>query len=150
MHFNSSAARRIGAALALGASWLLAGCNMSDPDWDTDPRSSAFYDRYPIKVKTVQGRQVAVTKECGDWSENLAYSPANRPYPNHGCALQNNIAAMVANPSDFQRPRAMTPSRAANRATAMTIYDALPESAGTIAASSSESASETSDATVSN
>lgn len=55
-------------------------------------------------------RKVAVTTECGDWSENLRGDQFNNTYPNQGCALQQNIAAMVANPEDFETPRAMGPS----------------------------------------
>lgn len=55
-------------------------------------------------------RKVAVTAECGDWSENLQGDQTNNTYPNQGCAQQQNIAAMVANPQDFETPRAMGPS----------------------------------------
>ncbi len=54
-------------------------------------------------------RKVAVTKECGDWSVNLAGDQFNDPLPNNGCAIQQNMAAMVANPEDFEGPRPMTP-----------------------------------------
>lgn len=54
-------------------------------------------------------RKVAVTDECGDWSDNLAGDARNVDYNNYGCAQQNNMAAMVANPDDFEKPRAMTP-----------------------------------------
>ena len=50
-------------------------------------------------------RSVAVTKECGDWSSDLANTSSNEPYPNFGCAMQNNIAAMAVNPDDFVVPR---------------------------------------------
>lgn len=58
-------------------------------------------------------RKVAVTTECGDWSENLAADYRNLDYPNFGCTAQNNLAAMVANPEDFEQPRAMSPAPAA-------------------------------------
>ena len=70
-------------------------------------------------------RKVAVTRECGDWSENLASTARNETYPNFGCATQHNIAAMVSNPEDFETPRAMTQAwgpAAANRTAALTIY----------------------------
>jgi pilus assembly protein CpaD len=60
-------------------------------------------------------RYVAEAPECGrDWSENLARSYQNTPWPNYGCAGQRNLAAMVANPADLLGPRTMT-SRDANR-----------------------------------
>ena len=67
-------------------------------------------------------RKVAVTKECGDWSSNLGTSYSNEAYPNLGCANQQNIAAMVANPEDFERPRASGPVLAENRTEAMKIF----------------------------
>jgi pilus assembly protein CpaD len=60
-------------------------------------------------------RAVAVTKECGDWSTDLNHSPNNEPYPNLGCAVQNNMAAMVQNPTDFEVPRPADPVHAASR-----------------------------------
>jgi pilus assembly protein CpaD len=62
----------------------------------------------PVLVSYV--RRYAVTKECGDWSESLTATGANDAYPNFGCAQQHNIAALVANPEDFEVPRAETPS----------------------------------------
>lgn len=67
-------------------------------------------------------RKVAVTKECGDWSENLGSTYSNEPYPNFGCSIQHNIAAIVASPEDFERPRATGPVLAGNRTEAMNIF----------------------------
>jgi pilus assembly protein CpaD len=52
----------------------------------------------------------AVTNECGDWSNNLTHTGRNEPPANFGCAHQQNIAAVVANPEDFVTPRTMTAS----------------------------------------
>jgi len=60
-------------------------------------------------------RKIAVTPECGDWSEDIAVTAKNEPPPNFGCATQNNIAAVVANPEDFEVPRTSTPSDAMRR-----------------------------------
>lgn len=86
----------------------------------------------PIQISYL--RKVAVTRECGDWSDNLADNPDNTPYLNYGCATQHNIAAMVANPEDFERPRAMSPVVAANRTAAMAIYFNTPDAASSTAA----------------
>ncbi len=67
-------------------------------------------------------RSVAVTKECGDWSADLANTSSNEPYPNFGCATQNNIAAMVVNPDDFVVPEPTTPALAAARDQATRQY----------------------------
>ncbi len=74
-------------------------------------------------------RKVAVTKECGNWRDNLAGTQYNESYRNHGCAVQNNIAAMVDNPEDFEKPRPMAPAAAASRSTAVEAYnkgDSMP------------------------
>jgi len=60
----------------------------------------------PIRVSYL--RYVAEPPQCGDWSTNLAYEPANLPYPNLGCAQQRNLAVMVANPADLLGPRSET------------------------------------------
>ena len=59
-------------------------------------------------------RKFAVTKECGDWSKSVTETGDNRPYRNFGCAQQHNLAAMVANPEDFENPPAMAPVAASS------------------------------------
>jgi pilus assembly protein CpaD len=66
-------------------------------------------------VQIVYTRSVAVTKECGDWSSDWADTKANETPSNFGCSIQNNIAAMVVNPQDFEVPTATTPTSAATR-----------------------------------
>lgn len=68
-------------------------------------------------------RKVAVTKECGDWSDNLAGNQYNEDYRNYGCATQNNLAAMASNPEDFETPRAMSPAPAAPRMRGVHAYN---------------------------
>jgi pilus assembly protein CpaD len=60
-------------------------------------------------------RKIAVTPECGDWSEDIAVTGNNEPPPDFGCATQNNIAAVVANPEDFEVPRTATAADAMRR-----------------------------------
>ena len=93
----------------------------------------------PIQISYL--RKVAVTAECGDWSDNLANDPDNTLYRNYGCATQHNLAAMVSNPEDFERPRAMSPVTAANRTAAMAIYYKTPDGATATPAASSDSSS---------
>ena len=47
----------------------------------------------------------AVESECGQWKEDLVYTPENKNYGNFGCATQNNLAEMIANPQDLVGPR---------------------------------------------
>lgn len=58
----------------------------------------------------------ARTDACGDWSENLSFTLDNTTPRNFGCAVQQNIAAMVADPRDLVQPRSFEPGDA-NRAT---------------------------------
>jgi pilus assembly protein CpaD len=60
---------------------------------------------------------------CGDWSEDLTATDSNEPTPNFGCAVQTNIAAMVADPRDLVQPRAMDTSDAARRRTVVGHYE---------------------------
>ena len=75
----------------------------------------------PVQISYI--RSVAVTKECGDWSENLANTSNNAPYPNFGCSVQNNIAAMVVNPDDFVVPEPSAPASAASRYPSQFMYN---------------------------
>lgn len=59
-------------------------------------------------------RAVAVTKECGDWSRDMAYV-GNGSHPNFGCATQNNIAAMMNNPNDVKVMRPFDPAWSSTR-----------------------------------
>jgi pilus assembly protein CpaD len=64
----------------------------------------------------------ASTKECGDWSTNLADSEDNDVPPNFGCAIQKNLAAMVADPRDFVSPRQLGPADEGRVATVLDKY----------------------------
>lgn len=109
----------------------------------------AGVDRNAIRVSSYDGssdvvslrytRKVAITEPCGNWSRNIANDGRNEPYPNFGCTAQNNLAAMVANPEDFQQPRKMTDAPASGQMSAMKTYESgewskepveLPSAAG--------------------
>ena len=60
-------------------------------------------------------RRFAVTSECGDWNDNLSETYSNQNYKNFGCTGQHNLAAMVANPEDFETPRTSTSASASRR-----------------------------------
>lgn len=87
----------------------------------------------PVQLTYI--RSVAVTKECGDWSTDLATTSNNEVHQNYGCAVQNNIAAMAVNPDDFVAPRATTPAYAAARTPG--ILSVLPPAASASTAASS-------------
>jgi len=65
----------------------------------------------------------AHTDSCGDWSQNLAYTLDNATPRNFGCAVQQNIAAMVADPRDLVQPRAFEPADANRSGTIIGNYE---------------------------
>jgi type IV pilus biogenesis protein CpaD/CtpE len=110
------------AGIALG----IAGCKSTEPDIDDFYVPTAHYERHPIIV-TKSG---AHAKDCGSWPEDLSRTSQNDQYENLGCAHQNNIAAMVANPRDLVRPRAQSPSDPMRRSK---IFDNYREGEATAA-----------------
>ena len=85
----------------------------------------------PVQLTYI--RSVAVTKECGDWSSDMADTSSNEPYSNNGCSTQNNIAAMVVNPNDLVVPRQTTPVLAATRTPGVTPTMTAPAAASSVA-----------------
>ena len=65
----------------------------------------------------------AKVDKCGDWSENVAATGDNQSMPNFGCAVQNNIAAMVADPRDLVQPRTMGDADGSRRSTVIGHYE---------------------------
>jgi pilus assembly protein CpaD len=65
---------------------------------------------------------LARTDECGDWSEDVSKVFNNSTAANFGCSVQQNIAAMVADPRDLMGPREMDMGNAARRATVIGKY----------------------------
>jgi pilus assembly protein CpaD len=70
----------------------------------------------PVSLATIKLNYSKMTAEvgpCGLWPHDLGPSfdrtyNENRPYWNHGCANQRNLAAMVAEPADLVQPRTET------------------------------------------
>jgi pilus assembly protein CpaD len=50
----------------------------------------------------------SVDSQCGQWDEDIIDTSENKNYANFGCATQNNLAQMIANPADLLGPRAMS------------------------------------------
>jgi pilus assembly protein CpaD len=70
------------------------------------------------------------TDSCSNWTENVGETLDNGPQQNFGCAVQHNIAAMVADPRDFVKPRPMSASDAQRRTAVMNNYQqGLPTAA---------------------
>lgn len=65
---------------------------------------------------------VATPPVCGVWQGVKARDYANLRSPNYGCAAQNNLAAMVADPRDLVAPADSTPADASARVRMMGRY----------------------------
>ncbi len=55
----------------------------------------------PGQARIVLTRSTASVPDCPDWSHTQERNPHNATNPNYGCAINSNIAAMVANPEDL-------------------------------------------------
>jgi pilus assembly protein CpaD len=65
----------------------------------------------------------ASADSCGDWSEDLGFTLENQTPKNFGCAVQHNIAAMVADPRDLLGPREAGSVDTARRQTVIDLYE---------------------------
>lgn len=57
----------------------------------------------PGTARIVVTRSTASVPGCADWSKNSEFSLMNETSTNFGCAVNGNLAAMVANPEDLVR-----------------------------------------------
>ena len=60
-------------------------------------------------VRVVVSRTRASMPTCPNWSVRAQPNYANRTMSNHGCAVNGNLAAMVADPNDLVYGRASLP-----------------------------------------
>ena len=64
----------------------------------------------------------AIVPDCGVWPEDLGKPDTDKQFFNFGCAHQQNLAAMVQDPSDFIMPREMTPADGDQRSRVIEDY----------------------------
>ena len=55
----------------------------------------------PGQARVVITRSMASVPGCPDWSHTAEGNELNATNPNYGCAVNSNLAAMVANPEDL-------------------------------------------------
>ncbi len=65
---------------------------------------------------------VATPSACGIWEGMQARDYGNLRSPNFGCATQNNLAAMIADPHDLVEPAASTAADTPSRIRAIRAY----------------------------
>ncbi len=82
------------------------------------PRGSIRFATYranataPVRLTYVSSYGTSL--KCGQWSDDVTETENNMLTPNHGCAVQANIAAMVADPETLSVPAATDPIVAAS------------------------------------
>ncbi len=76
----------------------------------------------PAPLRLSYLRVKAVVPTCGIWPEKGPNSIDDEQFANFGCAQQQNLAAMVANPADLMRPQPMTPASGGRRANVIKTY----------------------------
>jgi pilus assembly protein CpaD len=54
-------------------------------------------------ARVIISRSIAYVPGCPDWRQNSENSLGNNTSSNYGCAVNSNLAAMVANPEDLVR-----------------------------------------------
>ena len=63
----------------------------------------------PGTVRVIVSRARATMPTCPNWSSGWSPNYGNRTMPNYGCAVNGNLAAMVADPQDLIHGRADLP-----------------------------------------
>jgi pilus assembly protein CpaD len=71
----------------------------------------------PVRVSYIS--TYAKTKACGQWPQDATETEDNKYLASHGCAVQANIAAMIADPETLFVPTATDPIRANTRVNAI-------------------------------
>jgi pilus assembly protein CpaD len=79
-------------------------------------------------VRLSYARPTAIAPECGHWHRDIGQERERLHYPEFGCATQSNLARMVANARDLQRPQDEQPRSAERRSQGWSRYIA-PEQA---------------------
>jgi len=74
----------------------------------------------PVRLSFLKVK--AVAPDCGIWPEDLGKPDTDKQFFNLGCAQQQNLAAMVQNPSDLIMPREMTPADGGQRSRVIDLY----------------------------
>ncbi len=85
----------------------------------------------------------ARSDRCGDWPHDASDTSGNLPLPDFGCAVQHNVAAMVADPRDLVAPRGMDAGDATRRETVVGTYELAKPTAAAKSADQSGAVSST-------
>ena len=83
-------------------------------------RASMANSAAPILVTFL--KFVATPSPCGNWSKSYENASANEPTQNLGCANQNNLAMLVADPADLSGTRPADAPSTARREKVLGLY----------------------------
>ena len=98
---NEAAARRIaGQAVGLMRELDVNGAQINLTSYHASGHGESATVRLSYNAMSAD-----VATKCGRWEEDLTDTRENLNYGNFGCATQNNLAKMVANPEDLLGPR---------------------------------------------
>ena len=92
-------------------------------------------------ARIIVTRATASVPHCPDWSDNSDSNLRNGNHSNYGCAVNSNLAAMIANPDDLLHgATGSTQSTITTSDKAIQVYSAkTPTGAGDLKATSSKS-----------
>ncbi len=114
---NEAAARKVGSAVAAR---LRENGVPSDRIRFFSYDASNHGNSAPVRLS--YQAVAAKVENCGKWPKDLTEVSENKQYHNFGCASQNNLAAVIANPSDLIAPRGMSDVDAARRGVVIDEY----------------------------
>jgi pilus assembly protein CpaD len=106
---------------------------------DGAPITAGYLDGATVRVVITRSR--AIVPNCPNWSAKASSNLGNQTDPNFGCAVNSNLAAMIANPDDLLHgatPKGETVIMSSTKAI-QTYRDAKPTGAGGLPTISSES-----------
>lgn len=133
---NSKRSQTASAAFLALALFSLSGCIADDALNDDGIRNPAESSQaYPLQAMRGKGH------ECGNWPQDLTETAQNTAYVNHGCAVQANIAAEIADPSTLYRPHATDLPLGANAAAAVRNMNTAAAATSSLSTSATSSAS---------
>lgn len=114
---NSAAAQRVhGQIVSALTGGGVASRNIVTASYD----ASGATGTPPVRIS--YRAMSASTEPCGKWPDDLSRTADNKHYANFGCASQNNLAEMIANPADLIGPQLPSPADSAKRSLAISRY----------------------------
>jgi pilus assembly protein CpaD len=112
-HGAADAAVAARAADAAQAALTAAGVLVQRATYDSDDAKAPLLVSFDYEK--------AVVPHCGRW-DDLTATGANASYANFGCAVNANVAAMIARPSDIDHPRTEDAPDSERRLTVLQKY----------------------------